>query len=60
MFAEGAYDSIHLSGSILQMTQIVAETHTQALYVAWDSYNKVEVQFVGPKGDRNSTGRPAI
>jgi hypothetical protein len=51
------YHNFPQRGSTLQVTETVAETHSQTLDGAWDSYGRVGGSIDGLKGDRNSTGR---
>jgi hypothetical protein len=47
-----------LRGSTHQLTQTDADTHSQIGMELGDSYGRIGRRVAGPKGDRNSTGRP--
>jgi hypothetical protein len=55
---ESASHGCSLRGSIQQLTQRDAETHSQWTELG-DSYGRVGGRIAGPKGDWNSTRRPA-
>jgi hypothetical protein len=49
-----------LRGSTQQLTQIDVDTHSHSQTELGDSHGGTGGRIVGPKGERNSTGRPRV